>query len=1028
MKSTGFIWKGIRHYRSAYWGVLAGAAVGAMVLLGALMAGDSVQGSLTKSAELRIGKVAKIFSGGERFFRDDLAGRNGGSAMIYLKGQVNVEERAEGQVQVMGVSEDFWDFAPQETSVDLSNFEAAISGPLARALDLEEGDSAVVRLQKPGLLSRDAPLSGESESVSSMRITVAKILSDEEFGRFSLEQTQVPPSSVFVPLKRLQKVLDLKGKANALLLDENESFDPGKLELADYGISVVEVPDGVEVRSERIFMEPRIAEKIDGEPVLTYLINTLATEEGETPYSMVTAVSGKPAMFLPTQPGEGEVVINDWLAEDLRAQVDDELTMDYFVVESGSKLVEKRGVFTVKAIVKMEGPAADQRWMPDFPGVADVQSARDWEPGLPLDLTRIRDKDDEYWEEFKGTPKAFVSHQTGEELWANRWGKVTGIRVIGGQVAGVAKSVYEVLKPSLAGMRVMDFSDQAKEAAKSPVDFAILFLAMSFFLIIAAIALVTMLFRFNVEQRAEEGALLSAVGIPVKKISNWRMGEAFFVVLAGAIVGTLLAVIFCTIVLKVISSIWGDGTAFDLHLSGWTIAKGLLWIVALTLLSVWVTNRKQVRQSASLRLNSGAEEEVGKPSKWATGFLVFGLLVVAGGIAMSYSAAAQGAFFLVGFGVLVVGLAVFRKRLSRIGFLGEFSSEGVAKVNLARRASRSLTVVGVLAAGVFLVLSVASFRKNGGENWEDKASGAGGFAWWVETTSSVNRPADAKGEVDWFGLKNLVPFRIGEGDDVDCFNLTASSQPRLLGVDPVLLEGRFKTSDQWSILEGDGVPAIVDETTMMWVLKKKVGDELIYQDEWGKNFSVTIAGVVKDSIFQGSLILSEKKLLEKYPSLGGYQLFLSPDEKARKILQEETADLGGKVTATKDRIAAFHEVENTYIAIFNVLGGLGIILGSVGVGIVTARNLVERKAEFETLRMLGISKIRRSKIVKNEVKSMVAWGLGIGLVSALIAVIPVLGGTVGMMDLLWMAGFLGNGLHRVFCRNSSPSSSLNLWF
>ena len=1010
MKSTGFIWKGIRHYRSAYWGVLAGAAVGAMVLLGALMAGDSVQESLTKSAELRIGKVAKIFSGGERFFRDDLAGRNGGSAMIYLKGQVNVEERAEGQVQVIGVSEDFWDFAPQETSVDLSNFEAAISGPLARALDLEEGDSAVVRLQKPGLLSRDAPLSGESESVSSMRITVAKILSDEEFGRFSLEQTQVPPSSVFVPLKRLQKVLDLKGKANALLLDENESFDSGKLGLADYGISVVEVPDGVEVRSDRVFMEPRIEEKIeekiDGEPVLTYLINTLATEEGETPYSMVTAVSGKSAMFLPMQPGEGEVVINDWLAKDLRVQVDDELTMDYFVVESGSKLVEKRGVFTVKAIVKMEGPAADKRWMPDFPGVADVESARDWEPGLPLDLTRIRDKDDEYWEEFKGTPKAFVSHQTGEELWANRWGKVTGMRVPGGQVDEVTKSVREILEPSLAGMEVMDFSEQAKEAAKSPVDFAILFLAMSFFLIIAAIALVTMLFRFNIEQRAEEGALLSAVGIPVKKISNWRMGEAFFVVLAGAIVGTLLAVIFCTIVLKVISSIWGDGTAFDLHLSGWTIAKGLLWIVELTLISVWLTNRKQVRQSASLRLNSGAEEEVGKSSKWATGFLVFGLLVVAGGIVMSYSAAAQGAFFLVGFGVLVSGLAVFRKRLSRIGFLGEFSSVGMAKVNLARRASRSLTVVGVLAAGVVWVLSVASFRKNGGENWEDKTSGAGGFAWWVETTSSVNRPADAKGEVDWFGLKTLVPFRIGEGDDVDCFNLTASNQPRLLGVDPVLLEGRFKTSDQWSILEGDGVPAIVDETTMMWVLKKKIGDELIYQDEWGNDFPVTIAGVVKDSIFQGSLILSEKKLLEKYPSLGGYQLFLSPDGKAREILQEETADLGGKVTATKDRIAAFHEVENTYIAIFNVLGGLGIILGSVGVGIVTARNLVERKAEFETLRMLGISKIRRSKIVKHEVKSMVAWGLGIGLVSALIAVIPVLGGTVGMMDLLWMTGLV----------------------
>jgi ABC-type lipoprotein release transport system permease subunit len=970
------------------------------------MAGDSVQESLTRSAEFRTGKVAKIFSGGERFFRADLAERNGGSAMIYLKGQVNVEERAEGQVQVMGVSEDFWDFAPQEASVDLSNFDAAISGPLARALDLKEGDSAVVRLQKPGLLSRDAPLSGESESVSSMRITVAKVLSDDEFGRFSLEQTQVPPSSVFVPLKRLQKVLDLKGKANALLLDEDQSFDPGKLELADYGISVVEVPGGVELRSERIFIEPRIAERIEGEPVLTYLINTLATEVGETPYSMVTAVSGKSAMFLPTQPGEGEVVINDWLAEDLRAQIGDELTMDYFVVESGSKLVEKRGVFTVKAIVKMEGPAADQRWMPDFPGVADVESARDWEPGLPLDLTRIRDKDDEYWENFKGTPKAFVSYEAGEKLWGNRWGKVSGMRIPGGKVDDVSRSARGVLDPSLAGMQVMDFAGQAREAAKSPVDFAGLFLAMSFFLIIAAIALVAMLFRFNVEQRAEEGALLSAVGIRAGKITNWRIGEAFFVVLAGALAGTLLATVFCTMVLKVISSIWGEGTAFELHLSGGTIVTGIVVIVELSLLAVWLTTRKQAKQSASMRLNSGAEEEVGKPSRWATGFLVFGLLLVAGGIAMSFSAAAQGAFFLVGFGVLVTGLAAFRKRLARIGSLGELSPDGMAKVNLSRRASRSLTVVGVLAAGVFLVLSVASFRKNGGENWQDKRSGAGGFAWWVETTSPVNRPADAKGEVDWFGLETLVPFRIGAGDDVDCFNLTASTQPRLLGVDPGLLEGRFRTSDDWSFLKGDGVPAFVDETTMMWVLKKKVGDELVYQDEWGNDFPITIAGVVKDSVFQGSLILDEAKLLEKFPSLGGYQLFLSPDEKARETLQEETADLGGKVTATKDRLAAFHEVENTYIAIFNVLGGLGIILGSFGVGIVTARNLVERKAEFETLRVLGISKLRRSRIVKREVRSMVAWGLGLGLMSALIAVIPVLGGTVGVMDMLWMGGLV----------------------
>ncbi len=1006
MKSFGFIWKGIRHYRAAYVGVLAGAAIGAMVLLGALMAGDSVTENLRKSAELRTGKVATVFSGGERFFKDDLEERNGGAAMLYLKGQVNVEERAEGQVQVMGVTDEFWDFAPEETKVTLKDGEAAISGPLARALDLEEGDSAVVRLQKPGLLSRDAPLSGESESVASMRITIGKVLTDEEFGRFSLAQTQVQPSSVFVSRVSLQKKLELEGKANVLLLKEGDDFDEGKMSLGDYGVSVVEVPQGVEVRSERIFMTRPIAEKIEGEAVLTYLVNTLATEVGETPYSMVTAVSGESAAFFPEQLGFEEVILNEWLAEDLRAQVGDELTMDYFVVEDGSRLVEERTVFTVKAIIPMEGPAADKRWMPDFPGVADVKSARDWEPGLPLDMTRIRDKDDEYWEEFKGTPKAFVSYEMGEQMWANRWGKVTGVRVSGGEVEEEKKKVRDLLDPDLAGMQVLDFAEGAKEAAKSPVSFAGLFLAMSFFLILAAVALVAMLFRFNVEQRAEEGALLSAVGVPAKKVTNWRLGEAFFVVLAGVILGAILAMGFCVLVLEVIGSIWGNGTNFQLSFKAGTLVTGMLVMVELSLLAVWLTTRKQAKQSASVRLNSGAEEEVGKKSKWAMGFLIFGLLMVMGGVAMSFTAGAHGAFFLVGFGVLISGLAFFRMRLGKVGALGSLTSAGMAKVNLSRRASRSLTVVGVLAAGVFLVLSVASFRKNGGGDWEEKKSGAGGFAWWVETTSPVNRPADAKGEVAWFGLDSLVPFRIGAGDDVDCFNLTASDQPRLLGVDADLLEGRFKTSDEWSILKGEGVQAYVDETTMMWVLKKKVGDELTYQDEWGRDFKVTIAGVVKDSIFQGSLILDEEKLLAKYPSMSGYQLFLAPELEDKELLQEETADLGGKVTATRDRMAAFHQVENTYIAIFNVLGGLGIILGSVGVGIVTARNLVERKGEFETLKVLGISKEGRGAIVKREVRSMVLWGLGIGLISALIAVVPVLGGTVGFGDLAWMIGLV----------------------
>ncbi|MDB4294110.1 hypothetical protein N9898_02100, partial [Akkermansiaceae bacterium] len=121
---------------------------------------------------------------------------------------------------------------------------------------------------------------------------------------------------------------------------------------------------------------------------------------------------------------------------------------DYFTVEAGSKLVEKRKSFTVRAVIPMTGAAADKRWMPDFPGVADVKSARDWSPGLPLDLKRIRDKDDDYWEKYKGTPKAFVTYEAGRGMWKNRWGAVTGLRVMGGEKAEVEAAVLSVMSPS----------------------------------------------------------------------------------------------------------------------------------------------------------------------------------------------------------------------------------------------------------------------------------------------------------------------------------------------------------------------------------------------------------------------------------------------------------------------------------------------------------------------------------------------------------------------------------------------------
>lgn len=66
--------------------------------------------------------------------------------------------------------------------------------------------------------------------------------------------------------------------------------------------------------------------------------------------------------------------------------------------------------------------------MPSFPGLSNAGSCNEWEAGVPVDFSRIRPKDEEYWKRYKGTPKALISQSTAVELWSNKYGKYTAIR------------------------------------------------------------------------------------------------------------------------------------------------------------------------------------------------------------------------------------------------------------------------------------------------------------------------------------------------------------------------------------------------------------------------------------------------------------------------------------------------------------------------------------------------------------------------------------------------------------------------
>ena len=70
-------------------------------------------------------------------------------------------------------------------------------------------------------------------------------------------------------------------------------------------------------------------------------------------------------------------------------------------------------------------------------------------------------------------------------------------------------------------------------------------------------------------------------------------------------------------------------------------------------------------------------------------------------------------------------------------------------------------------------------------------------------------------------------------------------------------------------------------------------------------------------------------------------------------LESRLADFGFDAEPAAARLAAFHRVENTYIATFQTLGALGLLLGTLGLGAVLVRNAFEQRRELALLRAVG---------------------------------------------------------------------------
>jgi len=141
------------------------------------------------------------------------------------------------------------------------------------------------------------------------------------------------------------------------------------------------------------------------------------------------------------------------------------------------------------------------------------------------------------------------------------------------------------------------------------------------------------------------------------------------------------------------------------------------------------------------------------------------------------------------------------------------------------------------------------------------------------------------------------------------------------------------------------------------------------------------------------MLISDAQFKRRYPSLSAYRVFLvdTPPDRigdASETLESALSDVGFDAMPATERLSMFLQVENTYLTIFGVLGGLGLVLGCVGLGLVVLRNVLERRSELALMRSLGFRGGTLKWLVLVEHWGLLMLGLLCGVIAAGVAIWP----------------------------------------
>lgn len=1103
VRRLGYLQRTLLYHARGHLAVALGVMVGTATLTGALLVGDSMRASLRETALARLGTVDHALRS-SRFLRvetaDELVRAAAASGtkldtcpVIMVKGgAVQAETRARaGKVTVIGIDERFWRVAASggtSTPPVPTGRSVLLNQRLAEQLGAAVGDDVLLRLGRAAAVSPETLLGRRTDTALTLRLTVRGIVAPEAGGSFALRQGQAAPANAWVALDTLQHSLDQPGCINALLAtcergpEDQPRISPADLDrwlhagltLADAGLQLrIDEPRGyLALEAQSVLLDPTIeraaleaagAAELPAAPVLTYLANAVelvvrdgneldAGARASVPYSTVSALGTQAQEAQPftlldgttaPQLQAGDILLNEWAARDLAARVGDRIALEYYVTGRYGQLDTERGEFVLRGVVRLDERTADAGFTPPYRGVTDAKNLSDWDPPFPVDLARVTERDEEYWDRYQAAPKAFVSLADGRRLWVERdarFGRSTSIRVYppaGADLVEVGQTFTRNLKqrlhPAQLGFAFEPVRAQALAASTGTTDFGTLFISFSFFLIAAAALLVALLFRLGAERRAPEVGLLLATGFTPATVTRLLLAEGTVVATVGALLGLLAALLYAWLMLAGLKSWWSgavNAPFLRLHVSLTTFVIGFSASLAIALVSIaWSVRRLTHLPAHGLLAGATSADRYVPPRRSRRALLVcvtgFAAALLLALLPTFSDILPETASFFGGGAALVVAclgllhLWLRAPQRTQLRVAGRRSLLKLGVRNAARHPGRSLLAASLIASATFVIAAIGAFRVDADSEPGSLHSPAGGFTWLGE--SAVPLPYDlnsvagreALGVAEALSARledvRVMPFRLRPGDEASCRGLYRPTTPRILGAPDEMIErGGFSFAasialtdaerrNPWLLLRrsfADGaIPALGAANPVKWQLHLDLGRDLEVTDERGKTRRLRFVALFDGGVLQDELVVAESQFTRLFPSRAGYAFFLLgvPQSAAPDLgpaLERELDAYAFDASLTAQRLEDYAAVQNTYLATFRTLGGLGLVLGTLGLAVVLLRNVLERRGELALLRALGFSSVALGWIVLAENLLLVIVGLGAGAIPALLAIGP----------------------------------------